>query len=184
MTVPPTIHLLLAARLDRLDAEERAVIERGAVEGKVFHAGAVTTLSPESVRPNVRSRLLALARKELIRPDRAEFAGEDAFRFRHLLIRDAAYQAMPKEQRADLHERFAVWLGAAAAERIAEYEEILGYHLEQAYRYRAELGVADDRAKELAGNAAEHLYASGVRADERGGSEGGESAPRAERRPL
>ena len=49
VTVPPTIHLLLAARLDRLDADERAVIERGAVEGKVFHAGAVTTLSPESV---------------------------------------------------------------------------------------------------------------------------------------
>ena len=168
VTVPPTIHLLLAARLDRLDADERAVIERGAVEGKVFHAGAVTTLSPESVRPNVRSRLLALARKELIRPDRAEFAGEDAFRFRHLLIRDAAYQAMPKEQRADLHERFAIWLGAAAAERIAEYEEILGYHLEQAYRYRTELGVVDDRAKALAGDAAEHLYASAVRADERG----------------
>jgi class 3 adenylate cyclase/tetratricopeptide (TPR) repeat protein len=168
VTVPPTIHLLLAARLDRLDADERAVIERGAVEGKVFHTGAVTTLSPESVRPNVRTRLLALARKELIRPDRAEFVGEDAFRFRHLLIRDAAYQAMPKEQRADLHERFAEWLARAAAERIAEYEEILGHHLERAYRYRTELGVVDDRARELAGRAAEHLYASAVRADERG----------------
>jgi class 3 adenylate cyclase/tetratricopeptide (TPR) repeat protein len=168
VTVPPTIHLLLAARLDRLDAEERAVIERGAVEGKVFHTGAVTTLSPDSVRPNVRSRLLALARKELIRPDRAEFAGEDAFRFRHLLIRDAAYQAMPKEQRADLHERFAEWLARAAAERLGEYEEILGHHLEQAYRFRTELGVVDDRARGLAGNAAEHLHASAVRADERG----------------
>ena len=114
VTVPPTIHLLLAARLDRLDAEERAVIERGSVEGKVFHSGAVATLSPETARPNVRSRLLALARKELIRPDRPEFAGEDAFRFRHLLIRDAAYQAMPKEQRAELHERFADWLAEAA----------------------------------------------------------------------
>jgi class 3 adenylate cyclase/tetratricopeptide (TPR) repeat protein len=167
VTVPPTIHLLLAARLDRLDAEERAVIERGAVEGKVFHTGAVTTLSPDSVRPNVRSRLLALARKELIRPDRAEFAGEDAFRFRHLLIRDAAYHAMPKEQRADLHERFAGWLTDAAGELIGEYEEILGHHLEQAYRYRAELGVVDDRARDLAGGAARHLYASAVRADER-----------------
>ncbi len=184
VTVPPTIHLLLAARLDRLDADERAVIERGAVEGKVFHAGAVTTLSPESVRPNVRSRLLALARKELIRPDRAEFAGEDAFRFRHLLIRDAAYQAMPKEQRADLHERFAAWLGAAAAERIAEYEEILGYHLEQAYRYRTELGVADDRAKAArrrCGRAPLRVRGAGRRAR---GSERGEGAPRAERRPL
>ncbi len=110
LTVPPTIQLLLAARIDRLDAEERAVIECGAVEGKVFHTGAVATLASEALRPNVRSRLLALARKELIRSDRAEFAGEDAFRFRHLLIRDAAYQAMPKEQRADLHERYAAWL--------------------------------------------------------------------------
>jgi class 3 adenylate cyclase/tetratricopeptide (TPR) repeat protein len=168
VTVPPTIHLLLAARLDRLDAEERAVIERGAVEGKVFHTGAVTTLSPDSARPNVRSRLLALARKELIRPDRAEFAGEDAFRFRHLLIRDAAYQAMPKEHRADLHERFAEWLESVAQERIGEYQEILGHHLEQAYRYRAELGAVDETARELAQRAAEHLYASAVRADERG----------------
>jgi tetratricopeptide (TPR) repeat protein len=167
VTVPPTIHLLLAARLDRLDAEERAVIERGAVEGKVFHTGAVTTLSQDSARPNVRSRLLALARKELIRPDRAEFAGEDAFRFRHLLIRDAAYQAMPKEQRAELHERFAEWLANAAAERIAEYEEILGYHLEQAYRYRTELGTADERTKALARRAGDHLYRCGLRADER-----------------
>jgi class 3 adenylate cyclase/tetratricopeptide (TPR) repeat protein len=167
VTVPATIHLLLAARLDRLDAEERSVIERGAVEGKVFHSGAVTTLSPETARPNVRSRLLALARKELIRPDRAEFAGEDAYRFRHLLIRDAAYQAMPKEQRAELHERFADWLAVAARDRMAEYEEILGYHLEEAYRYRAELGVLDDRARALAEGAARHLYASAVRADER-----------------
>jgi class 3 adenylate cyclase/tetratricopeptide (TPR) repeat protein len=167
VTVPPTIHLLLAARLDRLDAEERAVIERGAVEGKVFHSGAVATLSPETARPNVRSRLLALARKELIRPDRAEFAGEDAFRFRHLLIRDAAYQAMPKKQRADLHERFADWLAEAARERMAEYEEILGYHLEQAFRYREELGAADDAARVIAARAAEHLYASAARADER-----------------
>src|SRR5262249_60601240 len=93
VTAPPTIQLLLAARLDRLDAEERAVIERAAVEGKVFHGGAVATMASAALRPHVPTRLLALARKELIRPDRAEFAGEDAFRFRHLLIRDAAYHA-------------------------------------------------------------------------------------------
>jgi class 3 adenylate cyclase/tetratricopeptide (TPR) repeat protein len=168
VTVPPTIHLLLAARLDRLDAEERGVIERGAVEGKVFHSGAVATLSPQTARPQVRSRLLALARKELIRPDRAEFAGEDAFRFRHLLIRDAAYQAMPKEQRAELHERYAGWLAEAARDRMAEYEEILAHHLEQAYRYRVELGAVDERAREVARRAVGHLLASAARADERG----------------
>ena len=168
VTVPPTIQLLLAARLDRLDAEERGVMERGSVEGKVFHAGAVTTLSPEAQQPTVRPRLLALARKELIRPDRAEFAGEDAFRFRHLLIRDAAYQAMPKEQRADLHERFAAWLEQTAGDRLPEYEEILAYHLEQAYRYRVELGPPDERARALAQAAAARLLSSADRAQERG----------------
>jgi len=168
LAVPPTIQLLLAARLDRLDAEERSVIERGAVEGKVFHTGAVAKLSPARLRPNVPSRLLALARKELIRPDRAEFAGEDAFRFRHLLIRDAAYQAMPKEQRADLHERFAEWLERAAGERFAEYEEILAHHFEQAHRYRIELGPPDDRARVLGDAAAERLIRSADRARERG----------------
>jgi class 3 adenylate cyclase/tetratricopeptide (TPR) repeat protein len=168
VTVPPTIQLLLAARLDRLDGEERSAIERGAVEGKVFHTGAVVTLSPEGLRPNVRSRLLALARKELIRPDRAEFAGEDAFRFRHLLIRDAAYRAMPKEQRAELHERFASWLEGVAGERVPEYQEILGHHLEQAYRYRAALGPPDEQTKAVAVRAAGHLVTSAERAHERG----------------
>jgi len=168
LTVPPTIQLLLAARLDRLEAEERAVIERGAVEGKVFHAGAVTSLSREAVRAQVRPRLLALARKELIRPDRAEFAGQDAFRFRHLLIRDAAYQAMPKEQRAELHEGFARWLTSAAGDRIVEYQEILGYHLEQAYRYRTALGPIDDRTRALGSEAGRALQASVERAAARG----------------
>ena len=167
LTVPPTIQLLLAARLDRLDAEERAAIERGAVEGKVFHTGAVATLSHERLRANVPSRLLALARKELIRPDRAEFAGEDAFRFRHLLIRDAAYEAMPKEQRADLHERYAEWLERAAGERVDEYEEILAYHFEQAHRFRIELGQPDDHVRALGGAAAERLIRCADRARER-----------------
>ena len=167
LTVPPTIQLLLSARLDRLDAEERAVIERGAVEGKVFHTGAVTSLAPEGLRTSVRPRLMALARKELIRPDRAEFAGEDAFRFRHMLIRDAAYEAMPKEQRAELHEGFARWLTTVSGDRLSEYQEILGHHLEQAYRYRSELGPADDRTRALAKDAARALHASADRATER-----------------
>ncbi len=167
LTVPPTIQLLLAARLDRLDAEERAVIERGSVEGKVFHTGAVVSLSPERSRTNVRPRLLALARKELIRPDRAEFAGEDAYRFRHLLIRDAAYQAMPKEQRADLHEAYARWLTHVAGDRADEYQEILAHHLEQAYRYRNELGPEDDRTRRLADEAAAALHRSAEHALDR-----------------
>ncbi len=164
IAIPPTIQLLLAARLDRLDAEERAVAERASVEGKVFHRGAVMRLSPDRDRQEVPSRLLALARKELIRPDRATFAGEDAFRFRHLLIRDAAYRGMPKEARAELHERFADWLAEQAGERLPEYEDILGYHLEQAYRYRQDLGPVDGAARTLATRAAAALASAGRRA--------------------
>jgi hypothetical protein len=103
--VPPTLRALLAARLDQLDEPERRVLERGSVEGELFHRGAVQALAPEEQQ--VTARLTALVRRELVRPDRAELVGEDAFRFRHLLIRDAAYDALPKSVRAELHERFA-----------------------------------------------------------------------------
>jgi len=167
LSVPPTINALLAARLDGLPSPERAVLERGAVEGKVFHRGAVLELVPEAERRELPVQLLALTRKELLRPDRSEFAGEEAYRFRHLLIRDAAYQAMPKATRAELHARFADWLGRVAGDRLAEYEEIVAYHLEQAYRYRAELGPPDAEALELAAAAARRLASAGIRASQR-----------------
>ncbi len=147
VAVPPTIQALLAARLDRLSDEERAVAQRGAVEGKVFHHGAVSELAPESIRRRLSAHLLSLVRKELVRPYEAEFAGEDAYRFRHLLIRDAAYQSLSKADRAQLHERFASWLEGRLGGADEDYEEILGYHLEQAYRCRVELGSPDDGQK-------------------------------------
>ena len=162
ITVPPTIHALLAARLDRLGRDERAVIERGSVEGKVFHRGAVAELSTDQLRESVWNNLQALVRKELIRPDRTDLPGEDAFRFRHLLIRDAAYEAMPKELRAELHERFADWLDQID---LAEQDEIVGYHLEQAYRYRVELAPVDAAAEALALRAGERLGSAARRAD-------------------
>jgi class 3 adenylate cyclase/tetratricopeptide (TPR) repeat protein len=162
--VPPTIQALLSARLDRLAGEERAVVERAAIEGRVFHRGAVAELTHEGQRSRVGTHLMTLVRKELIRPDRASFAGEEAFRFRHLLIRDAAYDSLPKEDRAGLHERFADWLERKLGEREAEYEEIIGYHLEQASRYRAELGPVDERGRQLARRAAERLTSAGRRA--------------------
>jgi class 3 adenylate cyclase/tetratricopeptide (TPR) repeat protein len=168
LTIPPTIQALLAARLDGLGGEERRVIERAAVEGKVFHRGAVTDLTPEPMRGQVRDRLASLMRMELVRPDQASFAGDEAYRFRHLLIRDAAYQALAKQSRSELHERFAAWLERVAGERLAEYEEIVAYHLEQAYRYRIELGPPDAHASELAWRAGTLLADAGERADSRG----------------
>jgi tetratricopeptide (TPR) repeat protein len=165
VTVPPTIQALLAARLDQLDPSERGVLERGSVEGRVFHSGAVQALAPEELQ--TVARLTSLVRKELVRPDKAQFAGEDAFRFRHLLIRDAAYDALPKATRAELHERFAAWL-AGHGNDLVELDEILGYHFEQAYGYLVQLGAANERGQELASRAAEHLADSGRRAFARG----------------
>ena len=136
IVVPPTLMALLAARLDQLEPAERFVLERGAVEGEIFHRGAVQALSPGG---QVTPHLAALARKQLIHPDKALLPGDDAFRFRHLLMCDAAYDALPKAARAELHEHLADWLEERAPD-LVELDEILGFHLEQATRCTAELG--------------------------------------------
>jgi class 3 adenylate cyclase/tetratricopeptide (TPR) repeat protein len=158
VAVPPTIHALLAARLDGLPADERAVLERGSVEGQVFHRGAVLALAPDEGQ--VDSRLVALVRKELVRPDPSTIAADEAYRFRHLLVRDAAYGSLPKASRAALHERFASWLEEFGAD-LVELDEIVGYHLEQAALYRRELGEQDET---LNARAADRLAAAAERA--------------------
>ena len=162
VAVPPTIQALLAARLDQLPNGERSALERGAVEGQVFHRGAVEALAPDD--PSVPAQLMGLVRKELVRPTAATLPDDDAFRFRHLLIRDAAYDALPKATRADLHERFALWLEEHGS-GLVELDEILGYHLEQAARYRADLGRESGRLAIAAGT---RLTAAGRRAVFRG----------------
>ena len=156
--VPPTLQALLTARLDQLDSPGRSVLERGSVEGELFHQGVVQALTSEL--PRLTSQLTALVRKELIRPDRPQFTGTDAFRFRHLLMRDAAYEGLPKAERAELHERFADWLAKHGAE-LVELDELLGYHLEQAYRYRRELEQPDPHGRALAARAGERLALAG-----------------------
>ncbi len=163
--VPPTIHAVLQARLDTLKPDERAVIERGAVEGKVFHRGAVTALAPTVDQASIGRDLIALVRKELVRQDRSQIEGDDAFRFRHLLIRDTAYDSLPKSVRADLHERFATWLDRQQI--VMERDEIVGYHLERAVEYLRELDEIP-RADALAERAAHHLGSAGSAAMQRG----------------
>ncbi len=155
--VPSTVQALLQARLDQLGTAERSVMERGAVEGEVFHRSAVVELSPML---DVEPHLVGLVRKELIHPATPTLAGDHAFRFRHLLIRDAAYDALPKETRAELHEQFADWLERHGQELI-ELDEVVGYHLEQAARYRRELGRPDER---VATRGAERLRSAGLHA--------------------
>jgi hypothetical protein len=165
IAVPPTIHALLQARIDSLDGDVRVVMERGAVEGEVFHRGTVAELSPAPVRPAVASHLATLVRKELIRSTSPMLPRDEGFRFRHLLIRDAAYESLPKATRAELHERFADWL---SQHDLVESDEIVGYHLEQAHAYRAELNATDPALPDLASRAAAHLADAGTGAMERG----------------
>ncbi len=157
VTLPPTIQALLAARLDRLAPADRDVLERAAVVGKDFWPGAVAALGSgdETIGP----MLLGLVRRELVEPAVSSIPGEDGFRFRHALIRDAAYAGIPKRTRADLHERFAGWL-----ELHDRRDELVGYHLENAYRYREELDAVDDHTRLLGERAGELLTAAGGRA--------------------
>ncbi len=162
---PSTIQALLSARLDLLTESERVAAERGSIEGELFHRGPLTDLSgPEATGTSLEG----LVERGLIAPAQATFAGEAAYRFKHVLVRDAVYNGTPKRLRAELHERFADWLERTAGPRVTEYEEILGYHLEQAYRLLAELGPIGDKATALARRGAEHLISSGHRAIRRG----------------
>jgi predicted ATPase/DNA-binding SARP family transcriptional activator len=156
LAVPPTIQALLAARLDRLHAGEREVLEQASIVGKEFRPEALARLL--TAEEGLIARLHGLVRRDLLRP------AADGFRFRHQLIRDAAYDSLPKQTRAESHERFADWLEQSADAGARESEEIIGYHLEQAHRLRTEVGLVDERTAELAGRAAERLLAPGRRA--------------------
>jgi class 3 adenylate cyclase/tetratricopeptide (TPR) repeat protein len=163
VAVPGTLKALLAARIDQLEGAERAVLECGSVEGEVFHHGPLQVLAGAKVTPELGS----LVRKELIRPDTGLLSAEEAFRFCHLLIRDAAYDGLPKASRAEMHERLADWLEEHGNELI-ERDELVGYHLEQAHRYRTELGQPGSATVRLARRAAARLAAAGHRANRRG----------------
>ena len=168
IAVPPAIQALLAARLDRLEPEERHVLACASIEGETFHVGGVAELAAAESREAVDQLLMSLVRKELIRPEQSDVTGDEAFRFRHALIRDAAYEELSKETRADLHGRYAAWLEQETGERVDEYEEFLGYHFEQALRYRAEVIGVDDQAILHADRARAYLASAGRLAFGRG----------------
>jgi class 3 adenylate cyclase/tetratricopeptide (TPR) repeat protein len=164
---PPTIQALLAARIDALPVDERRVIEAAAIEGRGFHRGAVQALVGENTTA-VDSALGSLVARKLIRPDTSEFADDTGYRFTHILVRDAAYDLLAKRTRADHHVAYVDWL-LAQDDRGSVPDEIAGYHLERANRYRAELGRPDDhRHVALAERAARHLTRAGRRALEVG----------------
>ena len=167
ITIPPTIQALLAARIDRLDEADRAVLDPASIIGLVFAIPALESLVDGALRSDLAIHLDSLTDKELVRPDPDD---PDARRFGHILIRDTTYAGLLKRTRAELHERFVAWADEAnrRSDRAAEFEEILGYHLEQAHRYRSELGPLDDHGVELGVRASARLASAGGRALGRG----------------
>jgi class 3 adenylate cyclase/DNA-binding SARP family transcriptional activator/tetratricopeptide (TPR) repeat protein len=161
--MPTEIRTLLSARIDLLSSPERRVLERASAIGRAFDAEAVAELSPAEETSSVREVLDGLARRDLVRRD-----GESAFRFRHALILNAVYEAIPKRTRAELHERVAEWLERRHGERASEYDEIIGRHLERAVAYLTALGPADEHARSLSLRAGARLIAAGERALARG----------------
>ncbi len=170
-TTPPRIDAIVTTRLDRLTPEERAVAERAAVIGKPFRAAEVAALLASATKP-VAATLTDLVRKELLTSEPVEISTSDdsheTYRFRHALIRDAAYQAIPKEHRAWLHESYANWLESPDEHYGSHSTELIGRHIADAYRYQTELGRHDDVTRVLARRAGHHLAAAGHRGLVRG----------------
>jgi class 3 adenylate cyclase/tetratricopeptide (TPR) repeat protein len=144
VTLSGSIRGVLHARLDRLDREERDVLERASVLGRSFELGAVVQLMPPEEREPAQARVFGLVRRGLIHPDST--VGEDGFRFQHALVREAVYEAMPKALRADLHETVAAWLDDLSAG-----PTLIAFHLEQACVLREQLGLRDTDLARRAG---------------------------------
>jgi predicted ATPase/class 3 adenylate cyclase len=167
VSIPGNVSSLLGARLDRLGPAERRVVESASVAGLEFSSDAVSALLEEDdARTDLQPLLAALCGKQLLR--RASAGAGNDFRFSHILVRDTSYARLLKRTRARLHERYAAWLTGTVGSRVAEYEEILGYHLEQSFCYRSELGRVDDNGRRLGAEASRHLSSAGHRALARG----------------
>jgi class 3 adenylate cyclase/tetratricopeptide (TPR) repeat protein len=172
--VPTSIHALLLARLDRLGARGRALIEPAAVVGQQFHLGDVEALHPGASPGELAAGLQELVRLDLIRPDHGPTSAPlppnsgPGYRFRHATIKTVAYERLPDDRRAELHARYADWLERETADRRSQFDEIVGHHFYEAYRYTSRLDPGSDRSAELARRAGERYAAAGQRAAVRG----------------
>ena len=158
--IPDTLQALIAARIDRLPAGEKVILQRGSVIGRTFWAGAIDRLSPEYDGDELEDMLDDLLLRDFVtREERSTITGEPAYRFKHVLIREVAYGGLSKSARAEYHTRFAEWLREKADKELLE---IRAYHLDQATRLYAELD--GQPPQELAATAAKALEAAGKRA--------------------
>jgi len=167
--VPPTIHALLEARLDQLGRTERATVEPASVIGLEFPQSALADMAPEGVRATLDQQLATLTRKQFVRVSMSVDA-TTRYRFHHQLVRDTVYNGLLKRARAQLHIDFVRWADKVNADRdrALEFEEILGYHLEQAHRYLKELGPLNDQGLAVSRDAGRRLSSSAKRVYARG----------------
>jgi predicted ATPase/DNA-binding SARP family transcriptional activator len=165
--LPPTIQALLGARLQRLGPGASSVLARAAIVGKDFGIQAVRELLPPEARGPLSRNLQTLVAKRLVQHEPSDRRPGVEYSFRHILIQEAAYRAIPKSLRAELHRRFADWLEYVLWEPATKRPEILGYHLEQSVRYLSELRPAEAQSSPLPRRAAGHLEAAGRAAHDR-----------------
>ena len=162
--LPRSVQGLIAARLDGLPEEEKVVLQDAAVVGRVFWVGAVAELIGRGVG-EVRDALGRLRVKELVLPhEPSSFSDEHEFSFRHNLIRDGAYDSLPKTLRADKHAGVARWAEQRAGDRADEIAELIATHLLEALGYLDELGETGERRDELRRSAFRWTAAAGERA--------------------
>ena len=166
--LPPTIEALLAARLQRLGPGASSVLACAAVIGKEFPVAAVQELLPMEARDPLSRNLQTLVTRGLVERLPPAKGGVEDHGFRHILIQEAAYRAIPKSLRAELHHRFADWLEYVFRKSATPSPEIIGYHLEQSVRYLSELRPAEAQSSPLSRRAAVHLENAGRAAHDRG----------------
>ena len=170
IAVPETVQATIAARLDALAPDRKALLHDAAVVGKVFWAGSLASIG-HVPKEAVLEGLHELTRKELVRRSRHSTLADDVeYSFWHVLVRDVAYSQIPRAARARRHQAAADWIERIAGER--EVEEIVGYHLEQAFHYRLELGPVGEHERDLATRGAALLGKAGRRAVVRGDRRG------------
>jgi len=161
--VPESVQALIAARLDTLPPDRKALLHDAAVMGKVFWAGAVASMS-QVADEDARAAFHELARKELVRPARVSSVENQAeYAFWHLLVRDIAYGQIPRAVRARKHEAAAHWIEQMAADRVHDHAELLAYHYEQALDLARAAGEMTE-AQRLEAPARRFLFLAGERA--------------------
>jgi class 3 adenylate cyclase/tetratricopeptide (TPR) repeat protein len=171
--LPESVQSLIAARLDTLPTERKAMLQDAAVVGKVFWSGAVAEMGGFDEKEVVEA-MHELSRKELVRPARtSSMLGEQELAFWHVLVRDVCYGQIPRAARAAKHRAAAAWIERLAAGRIEDLAEILAYHYGEALEHARLAGSTDEtealrasavRFHALAGDRALGLDAAGAEA--------------------